>query len=153
MAKFRAQVHRIIRRNRALLTMVAQESVQRLIHRAQTPKAKGGKMPLDTGFLRASGRMSLTGMPTGPVRGVEVKGAAPKGRSKAAKAEREERQVYSSPDTVSISGFKLGTSIFFGWTAIYARRQNLYNGFLDSAIRNWQKIVDGVIRDLRDRIR
>lgn len=138
--KFSAQVHDIIRRNAPLFTMVAQEAAQRLIHQAQTPKAKGGKMPLDTGFLRASGRTSLTGMPTGPVRGRE-------------RAEGEAGPFYTAPDSVVIAGFKLGMTIFFGWTAVYARKQNLYNGFLDSAVKNWQKIVDGVVRDLRDRLR
>lgn len=135
--KFTAQVHEIIRKNSRLMTMVAQESTQRLIHRAQVPKAKGGKMPVDTGFLRASGRLSLTGVPTGPVRGDPNRG----------------KDAYKSPDSVEISGFKLGRSIFWGWTAIYARRQELRNGFLSSPIRQWQKIVDGVVRDLRDRMR
>ena len=117
--------------------MVAQESTQRLINHAQTPKAKGGKMPVDTGFLRASGRLSLTGVPTGPVRGDPNKGG----------------NAYPSPDTVELSGFNLGMTIFWGWTAVYARRQELYNGFLSSNIRQWQKIVDGVVRDLRNRMR
>lgn len=119
------------------MTMVAQESTQRLIQQAQVPKAKGGKMPVDTGFLRASGRLSLTGVPTGPVRGDPK--AAP--------------DSYKSPDSVVISGFKLGMSMFWGWTAVYARRQELRNGFLSSPIRQWQKIVDSVVRDLRDRMR
>lgn len=141
MAKtFGAQVHQIIRRNSALMTMVAQESTQRLIHIVQTPKGKGGKLPLDTGFLRASGRTSYTGMPTGPVRGRD-------------REEGEAGEIYSAPAAVTLAGFKLGTAVFFGWTAIYARRQNLYSGFLDSGIRQWQKIVDGVVRDLRNRLR
>lgn len=131
--KFSAQVHKIIRRNSALMELVFLESTQRTIKIAQTPKAKGGKLPLDTGFLRASGRTSLTGMPTGPTRG-------------------EKDQIYTSPETVTFSGVKLGMSVFFGWTAVYARRQNLYNGFLDHAVKSWQKTVDGVVRDLRGRL-
>lgn len=132
--KFSAQVHEIIRRNSALMELVFLESVQRTIQIAQTPKAKGGKLPLKTGFLRASGRMSLTGMPTGPTRG-------------------ETDQTYSAPDSVSLAGAKLGMSVFFGWTAVYARRQNMYNGFLDDAVKKWQKTVDAVVRDLRGRVR
>ena len=116
------------------MSMVAQESTQRLITEAQLTKAKGGKMPVRTGFLRASGRLSLTSVPTGPVRG-------------------DSKKSYKSPDVVKISGFKLGMSIFWGWTAIYARKQELYNGFLSSTKGNWQKIVDGVVRDLRDRLK
>lgn len=149
---FTAQVHKIIARNSALMELVAKESVQRLIQTAQTPKAKGGKLPLDTGFLRASGRTSYTGMPSGPTRGVAAETGKRKLKGKAAKAQAEARQTYTSPDTVNIAGFKLGATIFFGWTAFYARKQNLYNGFLDSAVKNWQKIVDGTIRDLRKRL-
>ena len=132
--KFSAKVHQIIAQNSALLELVFLESVQRTINHAQTPKAKGGKLPLDTGFLRASGRTSFSGMPTGPTRG-------------------DKEGSYSSPDTVNIAGFRLGRAIFFGWTAVYARRQNLYNGFLDSAVNAWQKTVDGVVRDLRGRMK
>lgn len=117
--------------------MIVPEATQDLINEAQRTKAKGGKMPLDTGFLRASGRLSLTGVPTGPTR-------PPKG---------EQAGSYRSPDSVTIGGFTLGGSIFFGWTAIYARRMELYNGFYSTNVRNWQKFVDGAVRKLRDKMR
>lgn len=132
--QFTAQVHRIIAENSALMTMVAQEATQRVIDLSTVPKAKGGNMPLVTGFLRASGKLSLTGMPSGPARG-------------------DPKQTYASPDSVKIAGFQLGRSIYYGWTAIYARKQNLYNGFLDKAVSQWQRIVDDTIRDLRNRLR
>ena len=135
--KFSAQVNKIIRKNNALMTKVAQESTQRLIESAQVPVVKGGKMPVDTGFLRASGRLSLTGVPAGPVRGDPK--AAP--------------GSYRTPDSVVISGFTLGKTMFWGWTAIYARRQELRNGFLSSNVRRWQKIVDSVVRDSRNRMK
>lgn len=135
MAKsFSAQVHDIIRRNDRLMTMVAQEATQDLIHAIRTPKGKGGKLPLVTGFLRASGQTSLKGVPTGPVRG-------------------DPKKTYSSPDFVTIAGFKLGMSIYFGFTAIYARKQELYNGFVSSNVAQWQKFVDGAVRKLRDKMK
>lgn len=135
MAKeFTAQVHSIIRRNKAVLTMVAQTAVQDVINEAQLSKAKGGKMPVKLGFLRRSGSWSFTGLPTGPVR-------------------PDKSTTYASPDSVTITGFKLGRSIYWGWTAAYARKQNLYNGFLDSAIGRWQEFVDNAVRKLRDRVR
>ncbi|NUM72736.1 hypothetical protein HUU40_00100 [candidate division KSB1 bacterium] len=133
--KFSAQVDEIVRRNSALMGMVAQESIQRTIKIAQTPKRKGGKMPLRTGFLRASGRLSLTGVPTGPIR------PAKKG------------EKYSSSENVIIAGFKLGASVFWGWTAIYARKQEMHNDFLGSALRRFQKTVDEVVLDLRNRMK
>lgn len=132
-----ADVHRIIRKNKTLMTMVVQEATQDLIHATQVPKAKGGKMPLDTGFLRASGRLSLSGVPSGPVRG------KPKAQPGS----------YTAPENVTVAGFQLGGSIFWGWTAIYARRQELRNGFLRSNVRQWQKFVDGAVRKLRGKMR
>lgn len=152
---FTAQVHEIVRRNSRLMAMVAQEATQDLITATQTPRGKGGKMPVDTGFLRASGRMSLTGVPSGPVRPAVKAAPKIKGLRGAAKRSHEKKrsQMYSAPDTVSLGGFKLGMSIFWGWTAIYARRQELYNGFLSSNVRNWQGFVDGAVRKLRDKLR
>lgn len=138
---FSAQVSKLILKYKDLTDIVARESIQRTIDLAQLPKAKGGNMPVDTGFLRASGQQSFTGMPTGPVRGVKREDPDDK------------TIIYQSPVTVTIlGGFKTGMSLFFGWTAIYARKQNLYNGFLDRAVNRWQKTVDEVVRDVIKRL-
>lgn len=152
---FSAQVHDIIRRNTRLMTAVVQESTQDLINETQKPKGKGGKMPLDTGFLRASGRLSLTGVPTGPTRPATKAAPKIKGLRGAAKRSHEAKRARSnvSADSVSVGGVELGGSIYWGWTAIYARRQELKNGFLSSNLRNWQKFVDGAVRKLRDKMK
>ena len=59
-----AQVRRIVAKNQNALLVLARMSTQDLVDEAQTPVAKGGKMRVDTGFLRASGQMSLNGLPT-----------------------------------------------------------------------------------------
>lgn len=134
--EFQAQVAAIVLKNKQLMRIVAQESVQRLINQAQLPKAKGGSMPVDTGFLRASGQGSYSGFPTGPVRG-----------------DPEIKYPYSESATITmLAQFTIGATFYFGWTAIYARKQNLYNGFLDKAVANWQKIVNGVVKDIAKRL-
>lgn len=131
-----ATVAKWVERNKELLDVVVKNSVQDLVDEAQTPEAKGGKMKVDTGFLRASGQMSLSGMPTGPVRG-----------------DADKNYNYEPSATISVlSGYKSGDSIFFGWTASYAIYREAYDGFLISAIQNWQKIVDRNTAALRKRL-
>lgn len=141
MAKsFVAQVSSIVLKNKELCDMLARESIQALTDEANKPKSKGGNMPVDTGFLRASGQISLSGMPSGPVRGRDRK-------------DGETGELYRAPEAYAVlSGVVAGMTVFFGWTAVYARKQNLYNGFLDKAIMNWQKIVNATVRKIAKRV-
>lgn len=50
--------------------------------------------------------------------------------------------------TDTLIKMKIGDTFFFGWTAIYAKRQEVYNGFMESAIMNWQNIVNNQVRRL-----
>lgn len=130
MANFEAQVSDIVRRSKIKLDAVIKGSLQDLVNEAQTPVGKGGKMRVDTGFLRASGQMSLTGMPTGPSRGDETETYAP-----------SEENV-----TLTLAGLEIGNTAYFGWTAAYAAARESKDGFLESALQNWQKIVDANCR-------
>ena len=51
---FSAQVRGWVTEKKARMVAVRNESAQRLIEIMQTPVAKGGNMPVDTGFLRNS---------------------------------------------------------------------------------------------------
>jgi hypothetical protein len=133
---FSATVDDFVKASNERLAAVMKASTSDVIDQAQTPVAKGGKMRVDTGFLRASGQISLNGMPTGPGRG-----------------ELTEPDSYSWAQDVGVE-IKLataepGATIFFGWTANYARYRETYDGFLGSAVQNWQKIVDDNVRKLK----
>jgi len=138
---FEAQVDDWVSRCSEALTAVARQSIQDVINEASLTKGKGGKMPIDTGFLRASGRSSLTGWPSGP-------------------SENPEKLPYPSDDKYSMTGtiqadlatMELGDTFYFGWTAVYALQQETYNGFLGSALQNWQSIVDDNVIELRQRM-
>lgn len=126
MANFEAQVSDIVRRSNIKLDAVIKGSLQDLVIEANTPVAKGGKMRVDTGFLRASGHMSLTGMPSGPSRG-------------------DDKETYAPSDSnvaLTLAGVEAGQTVYFGWTAAYAAARESKDGFLESALQNWQKIVD-----------
>jgi hypothetical protein len=132
---FTADVDAFVQGTRKRMRALVLQSTEDLINQAQTPVAKGGKMRVDTGFLRASGQISLTGMPAGSTRGEDGK----RYRAKNINA------------TADLAGFTLGETIYFGWTAEYAKYREAYDGFLFSAIQNWQTIVNKVAEDIKRR--
>lgn len=107
---------------------VMRQSLQDVVNNAQTPTAKGGRMRVDTGFLRASGQASNSGLPQGPSR--PAKDAKP--------------GQYATDETATVlvlANLQLGQTFFFGWTANYARYRELYDGFLEGALQHWGRIV------------
>jgi len=138
---FTAQVDTWVSKSKRRMDAVFRESVQRLIEDAQTPRGHGGRMPVDTGFLRASGQISLSAMP-------------------AANAERQNGVSYAwSPHDVSVrlAGARMGETVYFGWTASYAphveygARGRSPALFMRGAAAKWQHIVRGVVAELRAR--
>jgi len=133
---FSAQIDDFVSKVEKRMIAVAREATQRTINAAQTPASKGGRMRVDTGFLRASGQMSFNGLPTGPRR-----------------PDKSGSYDYDSGTMVStLANLRLGTSVFFGWTAGYAQIRELKDGFLVSELDNWQSTVDDVVREVKRRI-
>lgn len=120
------------------LMMVMQQSLLNAVNEMQTSVAKGGKMRVDTGFLRASGQSSLNGLPTGPSR--KPKDAKPGSYDWA-----------SSQTEATIGSMQFGSTFFFGWTANYARYREAYDGFMYATIQNWQQIVNKVVAEAKGR--
>lgn len=138
---FSVQVDAIIAATEKRLAAVCRMTVQDVIIDAQTSVGKGGRMRVDTGFLRASGRISFTGMPSGPQRG--DKNAKP-----GAYPDNTDATI------LQIGEFKPGgPALFFGWTANYAKYREAYDGFLSAAIQNFQtyfaKNVERVKRQIK----
>jgi len=136
--KFSAQVGDIVSKTEKRLIALARQSTQELVDQAQTPVAKGGKMRVDTGFLRASGQMSLNGMPTGPVR---------------PDTDQEQYSWQQTTVITTLAKLKLGGAAFFGWTANYAKYREAYDGFLETAVQNWPAIVDKVTNQIKSRVK
>ena len=132
---FAATVDKFVRVSEARIDAVMKESTQRVIEEAQVPVAKGGKMRVDTGFLRNSGLVSLTGMPSGPSRPGDAAAGPPQDVN------------------VEIAKAPPGAAIWFGWTANYARPREYLDGFLRSAAQNWRGIVAKVSAELKERIK
>jgi hypothetical protein len=135
---FSIQVDEIIAKTEKRMTALARESIQRTVDIAQTPTGKGGRMRVDTGFLRASGQGSFNGMPSGPIRG-----------------ERSEKGAYDNgnkPTVLQLEKLRLGSTFFFGWTANYAKYREAFDGFLESAIQRWPDTVAAVVAEIKRRI-
>lgn len=126
-----------------IILAVLKNSIQEVIIEAQRPLRDGGKMHVDTGFLRHSGTASLNELPKGLIEG----------------RERNEGEVgvlpeYNISDESSPGSFihdvlarmTANDTFYFGWTAHYAQYRELYDGFLASASKKWSKIVENQIR-------
>jgi len=114
----------LIRKYQHRVDAVVKQATHDVAKVAQTPVAKGGRMPVDTGFLRNSFTAQLMG------------GAA-----------------MSGPDayTMIAGAMKAGDVATFGWTAEYARAVEYgANGrpgrhFVAGAVDQWQAIVRDVV--------
>jgi hypothetical protein len=125
--QFSAEVSEFVAATQKRITALGRQSIIELINEAQTPVAKGGRMRVDTGFLRASGALSLSGMPSGPERG-----------------DPDKKYSTAPVAQVELAGWQPGQTIWFGWTANYAKYREAYDGFLFAAVQNWQAIVNRV---------
>ena len=120
MGTFTAQIKAFADKSKEKLEAVVKQSAQEVFSIAQTPKAQGGRMPVDTGFLRNSLIASLNGSTVG--------GGA---------------DAY----VLAVAGAELGDTIFAGWSAVYARHMEYGtsrtpgNFYMLSAAQQWQAIV------------
>lgn len=122
---------------------VVKNSIKEVVQEAQTPLSKGGKIHVDSGFLRSSGQAQLNQIPSGQTEG-----------RKRAENETGVLPEYAVPDNAdyilsTLAKMKIGDTFYFGWTARYASIREIYDGFMESAVMKWKKIVDNQIRRLR----
>lgn len=136
---FAADVDAWVRKSEALMLLVFQESVQRLLEKVQTPEAKGGSMPVVTGFLRSSMVVTLNTPHVGF-------------------RERSNAWDYSyDPNQYAmvVSKAKLGDTIYAAFAARYAifleygTRSISPRFFVRNAAQQWPQIVNGVAREVR----
>jgi hypothetical protein len=134
-----ADIEDFVRETKERMEMVVRASLDDVVKNAQTPVKKGGRMRVDTGFLRASGRASTNGWPSGP--SVKPTNALPNSFSYDGEAV-----------TAVLSKLKIGDTFFFGWTANYAEYRELYDGFLEASMQHWARYVAFNTDTLRQRI-
>jgi hypothetical protein len=142
MVDFNVVIDKFVADSKEKMLAVVKNSIQEVVQDAQTPIAKGGKMPVDTGFLRSSGTANLNNTPSGEILGRK---RLPGEEGVLADYAVDDKASYLTDTLIKM---KIGDTFFFGWTAIYAKRQEVYNGFMESAIMNWQNIVNNQVRRL-----
>lgn len=123
---FASQVGAFVAKSDARMTAVFRQSAQDVINEAQEPRGRGGNMPIRTGFLRNTGDAAINKLPVGeskPPEGVET------------------FAWDATAALLVINQAKLGDTIFFGWSAEYARYMETRYGFLRLAAQNWPTIV------------
>lgn len=122
---FSAQVADSVRKFHARIEFTIKASAQDVFELAQTPRAKGGNLPVDTAFLRNSFSADIGKMPSG--RSSPMSGPA---------------DSWSAPVALVIDGMRPGDTLFAGWSAGYARAMEDKYGFMKSAAMQWQSLVD-----------
>jgi hypothetical protein len=142
MPSFAAQVDAWVRETKARQDAVLRESAQRVVELAQTPVAKGGNIPVDTGYLRASLHASLNGS-VPPLQGKPEAGGPVRYDDTAV--------------SLVISNAKVGDVITFAYGANYARyvhfgaRGRAGRPWILLAAQNWPRIVDEVTAEAKRR--
>lgn len=113
---------------------VFKESTKEVVREMQTPRAAGGRLRVDTGFLRASLLASTASMPS-----INPNAKPIDGRTYS----YNEGQIEAV-----IAGAEIGDTLYFGYTAAYAAareygaRGQPADAFVRLAAQNWQMTVD-----------
>jgi hypothetical protein len=133
---FAAQVDEWVKAQQNRMLAVARESTQRLISVISTA------VPVDTGFCRASVRVSLDSMP-------QAIGSKP---ASAAPGSYNFDPGFAS---ASLAALQPGQTIYVGWTANYAiyleygHSQQAPNGFVRVGCAQWPQIVAEVTAEAK----
>lgn len=137
---FTSVIDKFVDNTEELMLDVVKDATQDLIQEMSTPVQAGGKMPVDTGFLRLSGSGSINQLPVGETEGRK-------------RLPGEVGVLYQSNPSESVVStlikLKLGDTFYYGWTARYAIYQEFKHGFLTSACMKWQNFINNSIRKLK----
>lgn len=123
---FHGQIDAWVLKSKIRMTAVTREACQSLAEEAQTPRAKGGNMPVDTGFLRNSGLGAVNKMPSG---------ASSDNNFQATEA--------------AILNLQAGDKFYFGWVANYAEKMESRYAFMRLAAQNWDSIVFEAVKTVK----
>lgn len=138
MADFVATIKGFATKTEQQIRNVMRESVQDVIEEAQTPKAQGGRMPIDTGFLINSLVSGLNGAFSSPSGTEDASGSS----------------SFASY-TLTIANMDLGDIAQFGWAAHYAMIQEVGNSkivgnhYAGSAAAKWSDFVEANVARLK----
>lgn len=123
--KIVVDIEKFIAKVQKRVDLVIKDAIQQVVLGVTVPKAQGGRMPVDTGFLRNSMVAAIGTYPVGP----STPDADPMG----------------VPPTVSImptvNRWDLTDPLYIGFSANYARHQEAINGFIEAEVQRWPQVV------------
>ena len=123
---FTADINKFISSSNDRIEAVFKQSIQEVIQEAQADYNKGGFTPIDTSFLINSGQAAIGRVPIGPDE----------------KPENYTVQQWNAGETVTtINRWRVGETLYFGWTANYARAMENRYMFMRKAAQGWQYTV------------
>ena len=137
MTTFSAQVDSFVRETKERMLVMSQYALSDMIEDMQVPTKKGGRMRVKTGFLRASGRGAIGNWPEG--NGVRPADAQP----------GQYGWDGQSLNAVLLD-MKLGDTFYWGWVANYGAVRELYDGFMEAPLQNWQGYVNSAVKRVKD---
>lgn len=126
---FSKDLERITAQYRRRLNFVARDATLRVFNAAQEPRAKGGRMRIDTGFNRASAAAKVGSMPSGPSENTS-------GRNYP-----EGSYAGQAVEPIIIRWVPADEAIFIGWTSGYARWREYLDQYVAGATERWQEFV------------
>lgn len=133
---FTAQVEDWVAKSERLMTAVFRTALDSVVDDMQAPVGAGGRMHVDTGFLRASLSANIgESMPSGP----SEKDIDPPGSPEAAK--------------LVIGDAQAGDMVSLGYTAHYAQFREPLDGFVEGAAQKWPQFVDAAVNEAKRRVR
>ena len=141
---FASQVSEWVKETHGAVEAVWKQAAQEVVNEMQKPRAAGGRMRVDTGFLRASLMASTAAMPAINPAAKPAKGAS--------------YSLSDSDITAVIAGADLGQTLHFGYTASYAAHREFGargqppDAFVRTAAQRWPTIVREVEARLAARL-
>lgn len=122
------------------LEATAKTAVQNLRDEIQATQGEGGRLRVDTGFLRASFGWNVGSLPSGPS---ENDGERTFGPSET---------VSGQPLAVALAQWDFSQPLYGGFTAEYARFREYRDGFMRGGTEKWDRIVDSAAKRAKARI-
>ena len=119
-----------VAKSQARLEAVWKTAAQDIVREIQTPRAKGGRMPVRTSFLRNSFSADINKIPSG----------------------NGNASYTSGPISIVVNRAKIGDTVVFGFAAQYAIFVEVKYSFVRHAAQNWQQIVIKAAQKVKTRV-
>lgn len=136
LSRFEQQVLAWQRKAEAAMTATLKEAAQDLTEKMLTPKAKGGRMGVDTGALRNSFAGAVNSIPRGP--------STPEGVP---------TDFDLQPLLLAINKVNLGDRLAIGTAMNYAKYHEAQTAFVRANVQNWPQICERAARKVRRAIK